>query len=73
MLYTVERKDNNMSILKIENLSKIYGEGESKTIAIDNISFEVQEGEFIAIIGASGSGKSTLLHMIGGVDKPTSR
>lgn len=73
MLYTVERKDNDMSILKIENLSKIYGEGESKTIAIDNISFEVQEGEFIAIIGASGSGKSTLLHMIGGVDKPTSR
>lgn len=73
MLYTVERNDNDMSILKIENLSKIYGEGESKTIAIDNISFEVQEGEFIAIIGSSGSGKSTLLHMIGGVDKPTSR
>lgn len=62
-----------MSILKIEKLSKVYGEGEAKTVAIDNISLEVQKGEFIAIIGASGSGKSTLLHMIGGVDKPTSR
>ena len=62
-----------MSILKVENLSKIYGEKETKTIAVDNASFEVEKGEFVAIVGASGSGKSTLLHMIGGVDKPTSR
>lgn len=61
-----------MSILKVENLSKIYGEKEIQTVAVDNISFEVDEGEFVAIVGASGSGKSTLLHMIGGVDKPTS-
>lgn len=62
-----------MSILKVENLSKIYGEEGTKTIAVDNISFEVEKGEFVAIVGSSGSGKSTLLHMIGGVDKPTSR
>lgn len=62
-----------MSILTVENLSKVYGEKDIKTVAIDNISFEVQKGEFIAIIGSSGSGKSTLLHMIGGVDKPSSR
>ena len=62
-----------MSILKVENLSKVYGTEGTKTIAVDNISFEVEKGEFIAIVGASGSGKSTLLHMIGGVDKPTSR
>ena len=62
-----------MSILKIEKLSKIYGTDNNKITAVDNISFEVEKGEFVAIIGASGSGKSTLLHMIGGVDKPTSR
>ena len=62
-----------MNILKVQNLSKTYGENETKTIAVDNVSFEVEKGEFIAIVGASGSGKSTLLHMIGGVDKPTSR
>lgn len=62
-----------MSILKIEHLSKVYGQEGTKTIAVDNISFEVEKGEFIAIVGASGSGKSTLLHMIGGVDNPTSR
>ena len=62
-----------MSILKVENLSKIYGENDTKTVAVDNVSFEVEEGEFIAIIGTSGSGKSTLLHMIGGVDKPSLR
>ena len=60
-----------MSILKVKNLSKIYGEEETKTIAVNNISFEVEKGEFVAIIGTSGSGKSTLLYMIGGVDKPT--
>lgn len=61
-----------MSILEVKNVSKIYGKEDTKTIAIDNVSFEVEKGEFIAIIGTSGSGKSTLLHMIGGVDKPTS-
>ena len=61
-----------MEILRVENLSKVYGKGESKVVAIDNISFSVQKGEFIAIVGASGSGKSTLLHLLGGVDRPTS-
>ena len=61
-----------MSILKVENLTKTYGKGETLVTAVDNISFEVKEKEFIAILGASGSGKSTLLHMIGGVYTPTS-
>ncbi|MBP3461875.1 MAG: ABC transporter ATP-binding protein [Bacilli bacterium] len=61
-----------MEILKVENLYKIYGKGENKVNAVDNVSFSVEKGEFIAIIGASGSGKSTLLHLLGGVDKPTS-
>lgn len=61
-----------MEILKIENLSKIYGEGNNQVKALDNISFSVTQGEFIAIIGPSGSGKSTLLHILGGVDEPTS-
>lgn len=60
-----------MDILKIENLSKIYGEGENKVKALDNVSFTVPKGQFVAIIGPSGSGKSTLLHILGGVDKPT--
>lgn len=60
-----------MEILKVENLSKIYGKGENKVIALDSISFSVEKGEFVAIVGASGSGKSTLLHLIGGVDRPT--
>lgn len=61
-----------MEILRIENLNKTYGKGENQVKAVDNISFSVQKGEFVAIIGASGSGKSTLLHLIGGVDRPTS-
>ena len=61
-----------MEILRVENLNKIYGKGENQVKAVDNISFSVQKGEFVAIIGASGSGKSTLLHLIGGVDRPTS-
>jgi putative ABC transport system ATP-binding protein len=61
-----------MSILRVENLCKIYGKGESQVTALDHVSFNVNKGEFVAIVGASGSGKSTLLHMIGGVDRPTS-
>lgn len=61
-----------MEILKIENLSKVYGKDENVVRALNNISFSVKKGEFLAIIGPSGSGKSTLLHIIGGVDKPTS-
>ena len=61
-----------MEILKVENLSKVYGKGDNKVKAVDDISFSVEKGEFVAIIGASGSGKSTLLHLLGGVDRPTS-
>ena len=61
-----------MEILRAENLKKIYGEGENEVRAVDDISFSVEKGEFVAIVGASGSGKSTLLHLIGGVDRPTS-
>lgn len=61
-----------MEILKVENLCKTYGSGENAVHALDNVSFSVEKGEFIAIIGPSGSGKSTLLHILGGVDKPSS-
>lgn len=60
-----------MEVLRIENLTKEYGNGENKVTALDHISFGVQEGEFVTILGPSGSGKSTLLHLLGGVDRPT--
>ena len=60
-----------MEILRVENLTKVYGKGENEVRALDSVSFSVRKGEFIAIIGPSGSGKSTLLHILGGVDKPT--
>ena len=60
-----------MKILKVENLSKVYGKGEAEVVAVNNVSFDVEEGEFIAIIGPSGSGKTTILHMLAGLEKPT--
>ena len=61
-----------MEILRVENLTKIYGKGENEVRALDGVSFSVEKGEFVAVIGPSGSGKSTLLHILGGVDRPTS-
>ena len=61
-----------MEILRVENLTKTYGKGENKINAVDHVSFSVEKGEFVAVIGSSGSGKSTLLHLLGGVDRPTS-
>lgn len=69
---TRRRKASGMDILTVSHLTKIYGEGEAATRALDDVSFSVEEGEFVAIVGSSGSGKSTLLHLIGGVDRPTS-
>ena len=61
-----------MEILRVENLTKIYGKDAAQVVALDHVSFSVEKGEFIAVVGESGSGKSTLLHLIGGVDRPTS-
>lgn len=61
-----------MEILRVENLVKTYGKGETKINAVDHINFTIEKGEFVAIVGASGSGKSTILHLLGGVDRPTS-
>ena len=61
-----------MEILRTEHLTKIYGKGDNQVIAVNDVSFSVEQGEFVAIVGSSGSGKSTLLHLLGGVDRPTS-
>ena len=61
-----------MEILRVENLTKRYGKGDNQVVAVDDVSFSIEKGEFVAIVGSSGSGKSTLLHLIGGVDRPTS-
>lgn len=61
-----------MEILRVENLTKVYGKDQAQVVALDKANFSVEKGEFVAIVGASGSGKSTLLHLLGGVDRPTS-
>ena len=73
MIGTVNTTEGvRMEILKVENVSKVYGSGEGEVRALDGVSFSVEKGQFLAIIGPSGSGKSTLLHILGGVDRPTS-
>ena len=66
-----QREDHKMAVLEVKELTKKYGQGESEVIALDHVSFSVERGEFVAIIGASGSGKSTLMNLIGGIDVPT--
>ncbi len=61
-----------MEVLKVEHLTKVYGKGDNQVVAVNDMSFSVEQGEFVAIVGSSGSGKSTLLHLLGGVDRPTS-
>ena len=68
----LQESEANMELLRIEHLTKVYGSGENEVRALDDISFSVPRGQFLAIIGPSGSGKSTLLHILGGVDRPTS-
>ena len=67
-----QREDHKMAVLEVKELTKKYGQGESEVVALDHVSFSVERGEFVAIIGASGSGKSTLMNLIGGIDVPTS-